>query len=91
MEFASGGIGDFLRQFGRVLTAQAPANAASFVGAIISILSIAMIAFCAYRWKREFSGLKKGLSTFIVSLGIIVVYYGLMVLWFWRSLKFTAS
>ena len=91
LEFASGGIGDFLRQFGRVLTAQAPANAASFVGAIISILSIAMIVFCAYRWKREFSGLKKGLSTFIVSLGIIVVYYGLMVLWFWRSLKFTAS
>lgn len=86
LEFASGGMGEFLRQIGQVFTGHAPTHAASFVGAIISILSVVMIGFCAYRWKREFSGLKKGTSTFVVSLGIVVVYYGVMVLWFWRTL-----
>jgi len=86
LEFASGGLGEFMQQIARVFGAEAPSYAATFLGAIISVLSVAMIAYCAYWWKREFSGLKKGLSTFLVSLGIVAVYYGLMVLWFWGSL-----
>jgi hypothetical protein len=86
LEFAIGGLGEFMRQVSLLFVGKAPSYAASFLGAVISILSVAMIAYCAYWWKREFSGLKKGLSTFLVSLVIVVVYYGLLVLWFWRTL-----
>jgi len=92
LESASGGVGEFMQQIGRVFSGQAPSYSATFLGAILSVLSIAMIVYCAYWWKRTFSGLKKGTSTFLVSLAIVVAYYGLMVFWFWRSLgKVTVS
>lgn len=54
------------------------------IGAFISVLSIAMIIFCGYRWRREFAGLRQGMSTFLVSLGIMSAYYAVLVVWFWK-------
>jgi hypothetical protein len=48
------------------------------------VLSIALIVGCAYRWRREFTGLGKGRSTLLVSLGVVAVYYALLVLWILR-------
>jgi hypothetical protein len=48
------------------------------------VLSIAMIASCANRWRREFSGLHKGVSTLIVSLVVVAAYYGIIVIWILR-------
>ncbi len=87
LSFVSGGFGEFARQFARLTHAQAPDYTASFLGVIICILSIAMVAFCAFRWKREFTGAGKGLSTFLVSLGIVAAYDLLMVFWFWQAVK----
>jgi hypothetical protein len=47
-------------------------------------LSVVLIVWCAFRWRREFAGLKKGWSTFLVSFGVIAVYYALMVVWLLR-------
>jgi hypothetical protein len=33
----------------------------------------------------HYSGLGKGLRTFLISLIIVVVYYGILVVWFWKS------
>jgi hypothetical protein len=85
LTFASGGFGEFARQAADLVRIKAPEYPAAFLGGVISILSVAMIVVCARRWKREFQGLGKGLSTFLVSTGIVVIYYGLLVLWFWRS------
>jgi hypothetical protein len=52
------------------------------MGALISVLSVAMIIFCGYRWKREFTDLRQGISTFLISFGIVSAYYGLLVVWF---------
>ena len=58
----------------------------AIVAAITTVLAVLMIGFCAQRWKREFAGLGKGISTFSISLGVIVVYYGVLVFWFTRSI-----
>ena len=85
MTFAVGGLGGFVRQIGQVLQGEAPSYPAFFLGGIVSILSLAMIVACTYRWKREFAGLGKGLSTFFVSAGIVAAYYGALAIWFWQS------
>jgi len=48
------------------------------------VLSVALIASCAMRWHREFTGLHKGWSTFLVSVVVSAVYYGILVLWILR-------
>jgi hypothetical protein len=52
--------------------------------ALVILLSIALIVCCANRWKHEFTGLGKGRSTLLVSLGVVVLYYALLVLWILR-------
>ncbi|HXJ03889.1 MAG TPA: hypothetical protein VNH65_02255 [Candidatus Acidoferrum sp.] len=86
LAFESGMLGAALRQLFRVSRAQAVTNSVSLVAAITAFLSLLMIAFCGYRWKRHYSGLGKGLRTFLISLGIVVVYYGILVIWFWESI-----
>jgi hypothetical protein len=87
LSFVTGGFGEFARQFARLTHAEAPDYTASFLGAVICLLSVAMIAFCGFWWKREFAGARKGLSTFLVSVGIVTAYELVMVFWFWQAVK----
>lgn len=84
MLFAIGGIGSMYRQVELLVRSRPLDYPAGLVGAVAVVLSLAMIVLCARRWRREFSGLGKTLSTFLVSLGIVAAYYGLMVFWFLR-------
>jgi len=82
--FASGLLGGAGRQLlqlghGRPLT-----NPISFLAAVSALLGVLMIVSCSRRWIREYSGLGKSLSTFSVSLGIVLVYYGILIVWYWR-------
>ncbi len=67
---------------------QEPANPVSLLAGISAVLSVLMIAACGRRWMKEYAGLGKSLSTFAVSLGIVVAYYGILVVWFWRMISF---
>lgn len=91
LAYESGLLGAALRQLFRLTRAQAVTNQVSLVAGIIALLSLLMIGFCAYRWKRHYSGLGKGLSTFLISLTIVVVYYGILVVWFWNRLPKVAT
>lgn len=84
MTYASGLLGGAARQAARLMHAQRPSNEISLMAGITAVLSVAMIIFCAYRWRREFSGLGKGKVTFFVSFGIVLVYYAILVAWFWH-------
>ena len=59
----------------------------AIMAAITTVLAVLMIGFCAQRWKREFAGLGKGMRTFTVSFGVVVVYYGVLVFWFTRMIQ----
>ncbi len=85
LAFATGLLGAALRQLLKLSTAQAVTNQVSLVAAFTALLSLLMIGFCAYRWKRHYSGLGKGLKTFAISLIVVVIYYGILVVWFWST------
>lgn len=52
--------------------------------ALTILLSLALIGSCAKRWRREFTGLRKGSSTFLVSLAVVGAYYAVLVVWILR-------
>ena len=49
---------------------------------LTALVSLIMFAGCLRHWRREFAGLGKGWSTFLISLLIVLVYYGILVVWF---------
>ena len=84
LNYATGELGGAMRQVSRLMRAQRPTNEVTMLAAVIAALAVLMIVSCAYRWKREYAGLGKGLRTFFVSLGIVIAYYVILVAWFWR-------
>jgi hypothetical protein len=86
LAFATGLLGAASRQLLRLGHGQEPTNAVSFLAAVTALLSICMIGVCVRRWLKEYAGLGKSLSTFAVSLGIVAVYYGILVFWFWEMI-----
>ncbi len=86
LTYSTGLLGGAARQVLRLLSGRAPLNQVSLLAAATAILSVLMIVFCAYRWKREYAGLGKGRVTFVVSLFVVVAYYAILVIWFWRQI-----
>jgi hypothetical protein len=89
--FASGGTIGTMRQLGLALTGHRPDNPASLLSLVICLLSVLMIIFCGYRWKREYAGLGKGTKTALISLFVTVVYYGIMIVWFWHAFPHSST
>lgn len=55
----------------------------SLVAVATALLALLMIALCARHWGKEYAGLGKTSSTFFVSSGIVALYYGILLHWFW--------
>lgn len=89
LTFVARGFGEFIRQFAGLFRSDVAADPTGFLGGVISVLSVALIVNCAYRWKKEFAGLKKGARTFAVSFGVVAAYYAVMIAWFWRAVETT--
>ncbi|MGB9432272.1 MAG: hypothetical protein WBQ89_08530 [Candidatus Acidiferrum sp.] len=91
MTFASGLLGGAARQVLQLGRAHAFTNPVSFLAAITAVFSLLMIVACAWRWKKEYAGLGKSLNTFAVTFGIVAVYYGILVAWFWHIIPFASA
>ena len=48
-----------------------------------TLFAFTMIALCARHWRKEYAGLGKTATTLLVSSGIVAVYYGILLRWFW--------
>jgi hypothetical protein len=86
LAFATGLLGSAGRQLLNLVRGQGLTNAVSFLAAVSTLFSILMIVICARRWRKEYGGLGKSLTTFAVSLGIVVVYYAILIAWFWHMI-----
>lgn len=91
LAYGVGLLGGALRQVSKLVRAQRPDSQVSVMVAIMIVLSVLLIGFSAYRWKRQYAGLGKGRSTFAISLGIVVVYYAILIFWFWQSIPQAVS
>jgi hypothetical protein len=86
LAFSTGLLGGAAREAGILLRGHRPNNPVSLIAAVTAILGILMVAFCGRHWMKEYAGLGKSLSTFAVSFGVVVVYYGILVIWFWTMI-----
>lgn len=91
MTLATGLLGASVRQILRLARGQGITNGVSFLAGGCRLLSVWMIVICARRWMREYAGLGKSLITFAVSFGIVAVYYGILVAWFWHMFPVAAA
>jgi hypothetical protein len=57
--------------------------AVSLLAVTTALIALLMIALCARHWSKESAGLGKTLNIFFISLGIVAVYYGIFLHWFW--------
>jgi hypothetical protein len=90
MAFATGLLGGAMRQILQLGHTQRLTNPVSFLAAVTALLSVLMIAVCARRWVKEYSGLGKSVTTFTISFGIVAVYYGILVIWFWHMISMSS-
>jgi len=81
LNLAWGGFGGILAQASTALHPRSPFFAMGLLSMIASLLSVVMIASCAFRWEREFRGNGRGWSTLVISAGVVGAYYALIVLW----------
>jgi hypothetical protein len=78
------GLPGFSHQMAYAFHPGSPFFTIGLLTTFVLILSVALIVCCANRWRREFSGLHKGWSTFLVSLAVVGVYYAFLVIWIVR-------
>lgn len=60
--------------------------AVSVLALVTAAIAVSMIALCARHWWKEYAGLGKTLNTFLISFGIVAVYYGIFLHWFWAMI-----
>jgi len=89
--FATGMLGAAARQFVHIGEKETLSNLVSLLAGVTAILSISMIAAAGRHWLREYAGLGKSLSTFVVSFGLVAAYYAILVGWFWHLIPAAAA
>jgi len=77
-------VGGAMRQVSRIARAERPTNEVEVVAGIMVILSLLLIAVCGYRWKRQYSGMGKTLSTFMISFVVVAIYYAILIVGFYK-------
>jgi hypothetical protein len=88
MTFSSGLLGGAARQVLQIGRGHGLTNAVSFLAAVTAVFSLLMVAACVRRWMKEYAGLGKSVTTFAVAFGIVAVYYGILVAWYWHIIPF---
>jgi len=85
MAYATGILGSSIQLFeGR--SVNLTSTVVSAIALITALFAVLMVVLCARHWKKEYSGLGKGRSTFLVSLGVVAVYYGILIALFWEMI-----
>jgi hypothetical protein len=86
LAYESGILGSGAHRLSELRTASLTANLVGMAALTTGLLAVLMIVFCGRHWMKEYSGLGKARSTFFVSLGIVAVYYGTLVRFFWEMI-----
>jgi hypothetical protein len=86
MAYMVGILGSAARQLVEFRGGATTANLVGLIALTTALLAVLMIALCGRHWIKEYAGLGKAWSTFLVSFGIVAVYYGILIRWFWEMI-----
>jgi hypothetical protein len=76
MAYGVGILGESARRLAQLSSFTWTSGGVGLVAAVTSVIAVLMIVFCARHWMREYAGLGKARSTFLVSLGIVGRFTG---------------
>ena len=62
------------------------ANLVAFVAVVTALLAVLMTVLSGVHWVKEFSGRGLALRTLLISIGIVMVYYAVLLRWFWEMI-----
>jgi len=83
LAYETGILGRAVQRMSELGTADWTANLVALGALLTALVAVLMIVFCGRHWLKEYSGLGKTRRTFFVSLGIVAVYYGTLLRFFW--------
>lgn len=86
MAYATGILGSSLQRLTERNSPNLNSTLISGIALITAVLAVLMITLCGRHWKKEYSGLGKTRNTFLVSFGIVAVYYGILITLFWQMI-----
>ena len=86
LAYETGILGRAVRRMSELSAADWTANLVGLGALVTALLAVLMIVFCRRHWLKEYSGLGKTRRTFFVSLGVVAVYYGTLLLFFWAMM-----
>lgn len=84
MAYVTGILGSAARQMSELRSATVTANAVAFIALLTALIAALMIIFTGRHWRKDYAGLGKGRTTFLVSLGIVTAYYAILIAFFWK-------
>ena len=83
LAYEAGILSAGMRQLSEFKTSGMTANLIGMAALTTALLAVLMIVFCGKHWMKEYAGLGKARSTFFVSFGIVAMYYGTLLRFFW--------
>lgn len=86
LAFFSGILGATFRELARLQLPASGTGVIALLALATALIAVLMIAVCGRHWMEEYSGLGKSTSTFLVSLGCVAVYYGILGRFFWAMI-----
>lgn len=86
LAFLSGIFGATFRELSRLQIPASGAGVIAMLALLTALIAVSMIAVCGRHWMKEYSGLGQSASTFVVSLGCVAVYYGILGRFFWAMI-----
>jgi hypothetical protein len=86
MAYATGILGSSVQQLFEPRSTNFNGALVSAIALTTGLIAALMFSLCARHWKKEYAGLGKTRNTFLVSLGVVAVYYGLLIALFWQMI-----
>lgn len=86
MAYATGILGSAARNLFELKGNNLNTNLVSLIAVGTAALAVLMATLCGRHWMKEYSGLGKTRSTFLVSLGVVAVYYAILIAFFWQMI-----
>jgi hypothetical protein len=85
----AGLLGSAVERLRTLGSSSADASFVAFFALATAVIAVLITVLSRVHWVKEYSGHGRPWRTFLVSLGIVVAYYGVLLHWFWDMIPNT--
>jgi hypothetical protein len=89
LAYMAGLLGSAVERLGTFGSSGADVNFVAFFALATAVIAVLITVLSRVHWVKEFFGHGRPWRTFLISLGIVVAYYGVLLHWFWDMIPNT--